>query len=124
MPILSTCSGDGYGIVIRTGDHTVIGQIASLTANESRGKSPLTQEIDYFVKLIASVAGVVAIIFFILSLTAKGLTISAALNFAIGTFVSFVPEGLPATVTVSFWAKSLVSNSQLYVTTISQSRSC
>ncbi|KAI9099834.1 hypothetical protein DFS34DRAFT_648779 [Phlyctochytrium arcticum] len=102
-------NGEGYGIVIRTGDHTVIGQIASLTANEQRGKSPLTQEIDFFVKLIASVAAIVAIIFFILGLTAKGLSISQALNFAIGTFVSFVPEGLPATVTIllTFAAKRM-----------------
>ncbi|KAJ3298821.1 hypothetical protein HDU79_005193, partial [Rhizoclosmatium sp. JEL0117] len=28
--------GNGYGIVIRTGDNTVIGQIASLTSNEER----------------------------------------------------------------------------------------
>ncbi|KAJ3017561.1 hypothetical protein HKX48_003484 [Thoreauomyces humboldtii] len=102
-------NGDGYGIVVRTGDNTVIGQIASLTANESRGKSPLTTEIDNFVKLIASVAAVVAIVFFILALTAKSLSVSAALNFAIGTFVSFVPEGLPATVTIllTFAAKRM-----------------
>ncbi|KNC97081.1 HAD ATPase, P-type, family IC [Spizellomyces punctatus DAOM BR117] len=102
-------NGEGYGVVVRTGDNTVIGQIASLTANEERGKSPLTTEIDLFVKLIASVAAVVAIIFFILGLTAKGLNISQALNFAIGTFVSFVPEGLPATVTIllTFAAKRM-----------------
>ncbi|KAJ3280654.1 hypothetical protein HDU79_011482, partial [Rhizoclosmatium sp. JEL0117] len=29
-------AGNGYGIVIRTGDNTVIGQIASLTSNEER----------------------------------------------------------------------------------------
>ncbi|KAJ3181454.1 hypothetical protein HDU87_001062 [Geranomyces variabilis] len=102
-------NGDGYGIVVRTGDNTVIGQIASMTANESRGKSPLTSEIDNFVYIIAGVAAVVAILFFILALTVKALTISAALNFAIGTFVSFVPEGLPATVTVllTFAAKRM-----------------
>ncbi|KAJ3071200.1 hypothetical protein HDU98_005682 [Podochytrium sp. JEL0797] len=92
--------GNGFGIVIRTGDNTVIGQIASLTANEERRESPLSIEIDSFVKLIASVAAVTAIIFFIVSMTAKNSGISNSLNFAIGTFVSFVPEGLPATVTM------------------------
>ncbi|CAG8505097.1 15190_t:CDS:2 [Racocetra fulgida] len=29
-------SGEGYGIVIRTGDHTVLGQIAGLTASEKK----------------------------------------------------------------------------------------
>ncbi|KAJ3062449.1 hypothetical protein HDU98_001691, partial [Podochytrium sp. JEL0797] len=92
--------GNGFGIVIRTGDNTVIGQIASLTANEERRHSPLSVEIESFVKLIASIAAVTAIIFFIISMTAKNAGISNSLNFAIGTFVSFVPEGLPATVTM------------------------
>ncbi|KAI9006084.1 hypothetical protein BC832DRAFT_611001 [Gaertneriomyces semiglobifer] len=108
-------NGEAYGIVIRTGDHTVIGQIASMTANEERGKSPMTAEIDIFVKLIASVAGLVAIVFFVLGLTAKGLTFSTSLTFAIGTFVSFVPEGLPATVTIllTFAAKRMASRNVL-----------
>ncbi|KAJ3283717.1 hypothetical protein HK104_010251 [Borealophlyctis nickersoniae] len=84
-------NGEGYGIVVRTGDNTVIGQIASLTANEQRRDSPLSQEIERFVKGIAAVAAVVALIFFIIALTVKHLSISYAINFAIG---------LPATVTV------------------------
>lgn len=61
-------SGEGWGVVIRTGDNTfigrvfsltlscqhrarcshsrVIGQIASLTGNESGKKSPLAEEIE------------------------------------------------------------------------------
>ena len=92
-------NGEAYGIVVRTGDHTVIGQIASLTSNEERRDSPMSQEIDHFVKIIASVAAVVAIVFFIIALLVQKTTVAAAVNFAIGTFVSFVPEGLPATVT-------------------------
>ncbi|KAI9358903.1 hypothetical protein DFJ73DRAFT_135213 [Zopfochytrium polystomum] len=93
-------NGDGYGVVIRTGDHTVIGQIASLTAGEDRRESPLSSEIEHFVKIIASVAAVVAVVFFIIALAVKGLSVAQAINFAVGTFVSFVPEGLPATVTM------------------------
>ncbi|KAJ3351292.1 hypothetical protein HDU83_009019 [Entophlyctis luteolus] len=92
--------GNGYGIVVRTGDNTVIGRIASLTANEERRESPLSVEIESFVKLIAGVAAVTAVVFFIVAMTAKNEGISNSLNFAIGTFVSFVPEGLPATVTM------------------------
>jgi magnesium-transporting ATPase (P-type) len=36
---------DGYGIVIRTGDNPVFGQIAFLT-NEDRRKSPMYMEIN------------------------------------------------------------------------------
>jgi sodium/potassium-transporting ATPase subunit alpha len=85
--------------MIRGGDNTVIGQIASLTSGEERRESPLSVEIDNFVKIIASVAAIVAIIFFIISI--RIYSVSAALTIAIGTFIAFVPEGLPATVSVS-----------------------
>lgn len=93
-------NGEGYGIVVRTGDNTIIGQIASLTANEERRSSPMSQEIDHFVHLVASVAAIVAIVFFFLALFNLKTSISVAISFAIGTFTSFVPEGLPATVTI------------------------
>ncbi|KAG0226863.1 hypothetical protein B0O80DRAFT_439770 [Mortierella sp. GBAus27b] len=98
-------NGEGYGLVIRTGDNTVLGQIAGLTAGEGSGKSPLTREIDNFVMIIASIAITTAIVFFLIGYFAvyqsQGSTgISSTLNFAIGVFVAWVPEGLPATVTM------------------------
>ncbi|KAF9361530.1 hypothetical protein BGX26_002035 [Mortierella sp. AD094] len=98
-------NGEGYGLVIRTGDNTVLGQIAGLTAGEDSGKSPLTREIDDFVKIIASIAITTAIVFFLIGYFAvysgQGSSgISSTLNFAIGVFVAWVPEGLPATVTM------------------------
>lgn len=39
-------SGEGYGIVVRTGDGTVLGQIAGLTAGEAKMDSPLSQEVN------------------------------------------------------------------------------
>ncbi|KAI8604404.1 hypothetical protein EDD21DRAFT_394570 [Dissophora ornata] len=98
-------NGEGYGLVIRTGDNTVLGQIAGLTAGEDSGKSPLTREIDDFVKIIASIAISTAIVFFLIGYFAVhsdqgGSRISSTLNFAIGVFVAWVPEGLPATVTM------------------------
>ncbi len=92
-------NGEGYGIVVRTGDHTVIGQIAFLTSSEDRRESPMNVEINFFVYFIASIAAVVALSFFGVSM-GKNYGFAVSLNFAIGTFVSFVPEGLPATVTI------------------------
>ncbi|KAJ3193161.1 hypothetical protein HDU67_005222, partial [Dinochytrium kinnereticum] len=54
-------NGDGFGIVIRTGDHTVIGQIASLTTNEQKRESPMSIEIEHFVYTIAGAAAVTAV---------------------------------------------------------------
>ncbi|PVU94785.1 hypothetical protein BB561_002247 [Smittium simulii] len=101
-------SGKGYGIVIRTGDHTVLGQIAGLTSNAKIRLSPLSIEIKKFVKLISAVAIISAIIFFIVGQLVNR-NIAFSLNFAIGIFVAWIPEGLPATVTMllTFAAKRL-----------------
>lgn len=93
-------SGEAYGIVIRAGDHTVLGQIARLTAGEEKTKSPLAHEIDNFVKIIATIAILTAVIFFGIAFPVNNNNVSLALNFGIGIFVAWVPEGLPATVTM------------------------
>ncbi|KAJ2720511.1 hypothetical protein GGI07_004556 [Coemansia sp. Benny D115] len=107
-------AGEGYAIVVRTGDSTVLGQIAGLTAGEEKTTSPLTREIATFVRIIACVALVTAAIFFA---TGMGLyrDFPFAINFAIGTFVAWVPEGLPATVTMllTIAAKRLASENVL-----------
>ena len=91
--------GDGYGIAIRTGDNTVLGQIAGLTARETKKASPLNQEINQFVIQMAVLATIAAIIFFIIGMRTNG-NVSMNITFAIGIFVAFVPQGLPATVTM------------------------
>ncbi|CAG8574563.1 12189_t:CDS:2 [Ambispora gerdemannii] len=93
-------SGEGYGIVIRGGDHTVLGQIAGLTAGEEKSQSPLSEEIDNFVKIIATIAIVTSVVFFLVGLKVYDGSISLTLSFAISILVAWVPQGLPATVTV------------------------
>ncbi|ORY46883.1 P-type cation-transporting ATPase [Rhizoclosmatium globosum] len=92
-------NGECYGVVIRCGDNTVLGQIAGLTQGEHKAPSPMTVEINNFVALIGGVAVLTAIIFFIISQVKTG-KISFALNFAIGVLVGWVPQGLPATITM------------------------
>lgn len=77
-------SGEAYGIVIRTGDRTVLGQIARLAAGEDKTTSPLTVEIANFVKIIATIAIVTAIIFFGIAFPVNHNNVSLAINFAIG----------------------------------------
>ncbi|KAF7974995.1 hypothetical protein HWV62_10595 [Athelia sp. TMB] len=94
-------NGEGWGIVVRTGDHTLIGQIAALTGTESGNKSPLAVEIGHFVVLISCIAIFFAILFFIVGITTayKG-KVSLTLTFAVSVLVAFVPEGLPSVVTL------------------------
>lgn len=108
-------SGEAYGIVIRTGDRTVLGQIAHLTASEDKMTSPLSREIANFVKIIATIAILTAVIFFGIAFPVNGNNASLAINFAIGIFVAWVPEGLPATVTMllTIAAKRMASQNVL-----------
>ncbi|KAJ1536876.1 hypothetical protein HK096_006985 [Nowakowskiella sp. JEL0078] len=94
-------SGEAIGLVIRTGDNTVIGQIATLTNTETKRKSPLSEEINGFVKIISTFAITSAIVFFFIALflVNKG-NINFALVFSVGILVAWVPQGLPATVTL------------------------
>lgn len=92
-------NGEGYGLVIRTGDRSVLGQIAKLTICEKTPNSQLTREIDLFVRKIAVVAIVTAIIFFVVGLVI-GYDLGITFSFAIGIFVAYVPQGLPVTVSV------------------------
>lgn len=108
-------SGEAYGIVIRTGDDTVLGQIAHLTAGEEKTTSPLSHEINNFVKIIATIAILTGVIFFGIAFPVNDDNVSLAINFAIGIFVAWVPEGLPATVTMllTIAAKRMASQNVL-----------
>lgn len=94
-----SASGDALGIVIRTGDESVLGQIAKLTCSDEGRASQMSKEIDIFVKKIALVAFVMAVVFFIYGLV-MNYGIGITFSFAIGLFVAFVPQGIPATVTL------------------------
>merc|ERR1719163_457247 len=93
-------AGKGRGICIKTGDATVIGQIANLASSAEAEPTPLSVEIDRFIKIITAVALSLGIIFFIFGLIYE-YGIITNLVFAIGIIVANVPEGLLATVTVS-----------------------
>ncbi|KAK7887013.1 hypothetical protein WMY93_026634 [Mugilogobius chulae] len=69
--------GTARGVVICTGDRTVMGRIATLTSGLESGKTPIAKEIEHFIHII-----------------------TGAVIFLIGIIVANVPEGLLATVTV------------------------
>eukprot|EP00357_Protocruzia_adherens_P031132 CAMPEP_0115014404 /NCGR_PEP_ID=MMETSP0216-20121206/26055_1 /TAXON_ID=223996 /ORGANISM="Protocruzia adherens, Strain Boccale" /LENGTH=1142 /DNA_ID=CAMNT_0002384131 /DNA_START=450 /DNA_END=3878 /DNA_ORIENTATION=- len=92
--------GTGKGIVIKTGDQTVMGQIAYTAQSEESDDTPLNKEIKRFIKIISSVAFFLGITFFIFGII-FGYGVITNLVFAIGIIVANVPEGLLATVTVS-----------------------
>lgn len=92
-------SGSAEGIVVATGDRSVIGQIANLAQSANAGDTPLSKEIHRFIKIISAVAILLGVIFFVFGLFT--FDIITNIVFAIGIIVANVPEGLLATVTVS-----------------------
>ncbi|KAF5367657.1 hypothetical protein D9757_010968 [Collybiopsis confluens] len=109
-------NGEAWGIVVRTGDHTLIGQVARLTSGEEGKEAPLAKEIARFVIQISCIAVISAIVFLIVGVTTvykhnPALTVT----FAVSVLVAWVPEGLPSTVTLllSIAAKRMASQNVL-----------
>ncbi|THU93643.1 hypothetical protein K435DRAFT_861340 [Dendrothele bispora CBS 962.96] len=101
-------------MVARTGDHTLIGQVARLTSGEAGNEAPLAIEIGRFVIQVSCIAIVFAIVFFIVGITTvyKG---SASKTVTFTMLVAFVPEGLPSVVTLflSIAAKRMAKQNML-----------
>ena len=94
-----TLDGEGFGVVIRTGDNTFIGSLAKLTNEQSGGRSNLSVEIDRFVRFIAILSVTMGLIVF-----GAGVWVQNGhnvLNVFIYGFVTIiaanVPQGLPGT---------------------------
>ncbi|KAJ0394665.1 hypothetical protein ATCC90586_003960 [Pythium insidiosum] len=106
--------GNGKGIVINIGDKTVMGRIAKLATSTDQDQSPIAKEIDHFVHVIAAVATVIGVFFFIVGFII-GTDFVSNLVFMIGVIVANVPEGLLATVTVclSLAAKRMAGKNML-----------
>merc|ERR1712015_278845 len=91
--------GSARGVVIKCGDDTVMGRIASLASGLEVGDTPIAREIEHFIHIITGVAVFLGVTFFIISLCLH-YTPLEAIVFLIGIIVANVPEGLLATVTV------------------------
>ncbi|XP_006861704.1 PREDICTED: sodium/potassium-transporting ATPase subunit alpha-4 [Chrysochloris asiatica] len=123
--------GTAQGVVIATGDLTMMGRIATLTSGLAAGKTPIATEIEHFIQLITIVAVLLGISFFALSLI-LGYGWLQAVIFLIGIIVANVPEGLLATVTVCLtltakrmaWKNCLVKNLEAVETLGSTSTIC
>ena len=96
----SVVAGDGKAVVYATGMHTEFGRIAHLTQSGQQPPSPLQREISRASRLIALLATLLGVSFFVIG-QALGLSFWSNLIFAIGIIVANVPEGLLPTVTLS-----------------------
>ncbi|MET4134960.1 calcium-translocating P-type ATPase [Pseudarthrobacter sp. PvP090] len=93
-------NGQAEGVVAGTGGKTRLAEIAALTGKVEAPPSPLARELQRIVRITATMALGIGVLFFVLSLLV-GISWRDAFLFAIGVMVALVPEGLLPTVTLS-----------------------
>lgn len=91
--------GNGKAIVVGTGAHTEMGNIALLTSKTDSGSTPLGERLARLGRVIAVFILVVSIIIFGVGV-AEGREIIDMFTIAIAVMVAAIPEGLPAALSV------------------------
>jgi len=92
--------GRAKGIVTAIGDHTQIGKIAHLINETTTMKTPLTQKIEVFSKILLYVILILAAFTFLIGILRDNSAVEmfmASVALAVGS----IPEGLPAAVTIT-----------------------
>jgi calcium-translocating P-type ATPase len=93
--------GEAEAVVFATAMSTQLGRIAALSQRVKPETSPLQRQVNRVAWLIAAIAVGAGMVFFFAGTTLAGLSLAAAVTFAIGLLVANVPEGLLPTITLS-----------------------
>jgi len=96
----SVVNGSGRAVVFATGLTTEFGRIYRLTAEMPQEDSPLQREVTVMARRVALVAIAAGVGLFALRALVSH-SVVGSLVFALGVMVALVPEGLPATMSVS-----------------------
>jgi Ca2+-transporting ATPase len=92
--------GSGSALVYGTGLHTQFGRVYRLTAEVTDRPSPLQIEVASMATIVARAAVAIGVLMFAAG-RVLGLALIDNVLFALGVMVAVVPEGMPATLTVS-----------------------
>ena len=114
-------NGNGKGIVTLTGDNTMIGSIANLTAGAKDKPTTLQLEIKRFVIFVTVIALATVVACFVVwgawirRSYPTYISVSQMLVNSISVLVAFIPTGLPVSLTLSLLlvAKSMARNQVL-----------
>lgn len=93
--------GRAKGVVVATGTHTVVGQLAVDVMSTSGGRPPLLDRMERFSHAIAWIVLVAVAIVSAFGMLVHGHTIEEMFLFGVALAVSAIPEGLPAALTVA-----------------------
>ncbi len=92
--------GSAKAVVVMTGAHTQFGRIFGLTMQAPTQKSPLQKQVAVMARRVSAAAVGIGALVFLLRLPADQPVVTSFV-FALGVMVALVPEGLPATLSVS-----------------------
>ncbi len=96
----TVANGTGKAVVFATGAATEFGRVYRLTAGLRTEQSPLQRQVADMARRVAAVAVAVGAVLFAVRV-ATGHPAVATFVFALAVMVALVPEGLPATLSVS-----------------------
>lgn len=98
----TTCtSGSGYGVVVNTGNRTVFGQIYRYKHDSRAKNGPLSTGIHQFLNYNSLVTLIICTVMFIVSVNYEHSLYSSFVS-VVGIILACFPEGLMASVGVSF----------------------
>ncbi|MFT3780302.1 MAG: HAD-IC family P-type ATPase [Ottowia sp.] len=94
-------AGLGRGVVTATGLGTEIGRISALLGGIAPLTTPLLRQVNRFGRQLTASALVVAVLLFLFAVLVRGYAWVDAFITVVALAVSFVPEGLPAVITIT-----------------------
>ena len=97
----SVVSGTGKALVFATGMMTQFGRIAHLTQTVEEPPSPLQREILRLTRSISIAGLIIGAFVLVIGITEVGMPFMEAFLLALGILVAVVPEGLPATISLT-----------------------
>lgn len=91
--------GRGYGVVVATGMHTEVGQIAHMIDNQDEFDTPLKRKLASVGKTLTFVGLIVCALIFVIGFLYQQPLVPLIMT-AVSLAISIIPEGLPATATI------------------------
>lgn len=96
----AVAKGSGTFLVIKTGMQTKFGEIARLTTETEKTKSPLQIELHRMGVFVTKVTGILCVFLFLVGLWRDYGLVESVL-FSVSVAIAAVPEGLPTTITIA-----------------------
>lgn len=94
-------SGQAKGIIVATANNTELGQINEMLSSVEELKTPLVEQMDRFTKWLTLFLFIFSAVVFLMGYFLKSFAFDELFMAMIGIFVSAIPEGLPAVLTIT-----------------------